>query len=290
MSPVLKQKPEKKKLPGKYVLLIFTIICALLMLLSFTSDGLEKVMNSAAGSIIIPFQKGVSSVGGFFVAKTEKKQTLEALEAENEELRQQIDELIAENTLLMQDKYELTSLRELYDLDIQYSEYDKVAARIISWDSGNWYSSFLIDKGTKDGILKDMNVIAGSGLVGRITETGYNWSRVTCIIDDNSNVSAYVLHTGDNLVVHGDVKAPQSGVIPFSNLLDQTDAVQVGDKVVTSYISDKYLPGLLIGYVANVEMDSNNLTKAGYITPVVDFSSLSEILVITELKESLQDE
>lgn len=289
MSPIIKKEKEGPKLPSKYVLLIFTILSVILMILSFVSTAIEGFILNIAGPIVIPFQQGVSAVGGFFVEKAEKTRTIEELTLENEELRQQIDELIAENTMLMQDKYELTNLRELYELDLEYEDYEKVAARIISWDSGNWYSSFLINKGTDDGMQKDMNVIAGSGLVGRITETGQNWSRVTCIIDDNSNVSAYVLHTGDNMVVHGDARSLETGVIPFSNLLDQTNSVAPGDKIVTSYISDKYLPGLLIGYIASVQVDANNLTKTGTLTPVVDFSSLSEVLVILDLKESLQE-
>ena len=289
MSPVLKPKPEKEKLPAKYVLLILTVICSILMIISFTIDGFENVMQNVAGAIVVPFQKGVSAMGSELVEHTRRKESYEQLQAENEQLKLTIEELTDENTRLMQDKYELTSLRELYDLDVQYGEYEKKAARIISWDSGNWYNSFLIDKGSRDGMEKDMNVIAGNGLVGRITETGYNWSRVTTIIDSNSNVSAYVLHTQDNLIVSGDLKTIETGVIPFSNLLDKTDSVRVGDKVVTSYISEKYLPGLLIGYISTIELDSNHLTKVGSIKPVVDFTKLSEVLVIMQQKESLEE-
>ena len=78
----------------------------------------------------------------------------------------------------------------MYQLDQSYSEYDKVAANVISKDAGNWFSNFTIDKGTEDGIQKDCNVIAGSGLVGIVTEVGKNWATVRSIIDDTSNVSA----------------------------------------------------------------------------------------------------
>ena len=59
----------------------------------------------------------------------------------------------------------------------------------------------------------------------------------------------------------------------------------MGDKVVTSNISEKYLPGILIGYVCELNNDANNLTKSGQITPVVDFKHLQEVLVILELKD-----
>ena len=192
-----------------------------------------------------------------------------------------------ENTLLQQDKYELNELRGLLELDEEYGDYNKIGARIISRDSGNWYSSFVIDKGSNDGLADDMNVIAGGGLVGRITSVGPNWSRVTSIISDNSNVSGMTLATGDNLIVSGDLQLMAQGVISFSKLVDSQDAVVEGDKVVTSDISDKYLPNILIGYISTINKDTNNLTKSGYLTPVVDFEHLSEVLVITDKKQQI---
>ena len=76
------------------------------------------------------------------------------------------------------------------------------------------------------------------------------------------------------------------GVITFSKLVNVETAVKEGDKVVTSYISTKYLPGILIGYVTQIQSDSNNLTSSGTITPAVDFAHLEEVLVITDQKAS----
>jgi rod shape-determining protein MreC len=78
------------------------------------------------------------------------------------------------------------------------------------------------------------------------------------------------------------------GVIEYSQLIDSDDQVRIGDKVVTSDISDKFLPGILIGYVDSIEQDSNHLTKSGYLVPSVDFEHLSEVLVILELKQQVQ--
>lgn len=63
--------------------------------------------------------------------------------------------------------------------------------------------------------------------------------------------------------------------------------VEVGEQIVTSHISDKYLQGLLIGYVSEINVDANNLTRSGYITPVVDFKNLQEVLVITTTKAEM---
>ena len=195
---------------------------------------------------------------------------------------------MVENTLLQQDKTELVRLQELYKMDKQYDAYHKVGANIISRDTGNWYSAFVIDKGENDGLKVDMNVIADGGLVGRITTIGPNWAKVTSIIDDNANVSGKTLSTSDTLMVSGDLEAMKSGTIRFSQLIDSSNVVAVGDKIVTSHISDKYLPNILIGYIYSIQADSNNLTKSGYLSPAVDFEHLEEVLVILETKEQLE--
>lgn len=285
MSPLVRKKRERYHLPTTYVLLILTLLCVLFMVLSFTTNILSGPLN-AMGSTLIPFQKGLTNVGTAIVDRTENFKTLQTVMAENEELKKQVSELTKDNTLLQQDKYELSKLRELYDLDTQYETYDKIGARVIARDAGNWYTGFIIDKGTNDGVQVDCNVIAGSGLVGRVTEVGPNFAKVVSIISDNTNTSGMMLATGDNLIVSGNLKYMQSlGVIEFSQLIDKENHVGVGDKVVTSNISDKYLQGILIGYIETLNTDSNNMTKSGTLIPVVDFKHLEEVLVITEVKE-----
>ncbi len=289
MSPIIKRKGEKFTLPGKYLLFILTILCTGMVLLTFNTTIFSGPLGAAAGYVIVPFQEGVSAAGSFLRSRSEELGQIRDLIAENETLKAKIDELTIENTRLQQDRYELTNLRELYELDSQYDEYEKVGARIIARDSGNWFYSFVINKGADDGLMVDMNVMAGSGLVGRIVDTGPNWSKVKSIIADDSNVSAMVLSSSDNMVVNGDLRLYASGVISFEQLKDSDDVVVEGDKVVTSNISDKYLPGILIGYINTINTDSNNLTKSGYITPAVDFEHLEEVLVILELKQTVEE-
>jgi len=288
MSPVIKRKGEKFTIPSKYLLFILTILCTALMLVTFGTDVFNRPLNAAVGYVIVPFQQGIGWAGRWLSSRSEELVQIRTLLDENARLNEEIAALTEENTLLQQDKYELNKLRELYALDAQYSEYHKVGARIIGRDTGNWYSSFLIDKGEEDGLAEDMNVIAGGGLVGRITSVGPNWSRVTAIISDNSNVSGMTLSTEDNMMVSGDLKLMAEGCIRFSQLMDSRDSVKEGDRVVTSDISDKYLPNILIGYISAIERDSNNLTKSGRVIPVVDFEHLGEVLVITDQKQNVQ--
>ena len=79
----------------------------------------------------------------------------------------------------------------------------------------------------------------------------------------------------------------QDGKIRFEQLANNDTVIEMGEQIVTSHISSKYLPGILIGYVKEIEVDANNLTRSGYITPAVDFQHLQEVLVITSTKEQL---
>lgn len=290
MSPVIKRKGERFTLPSKYLLLILTILCTLMMLITFGTDVFNRPLNTVVGYAVVPFQQGIGKLGEWLSNRSEELVQIRTLLDENAALKEQVAELTEENTLLKQDKYELNTLRQLVGLDEQYASYNKVGARIISRDSGNWYSSFIIDKGENDGFCVNMNVIAGGGLVGRITSVGPNWARVTSIISDNSNVSGMTLSTQDNLIVSGDLQRMAEGCITFSQLVDSKNMVVEGDKVVTSDISDKYLPNILIGYISSIDKDANNLTKSGLIVPAVDFEHLGEVLVITDLKQTVSEE
>lgn len=290
MSPVLKKKGEKFTLPSKYLLFILTIVCLLLVVLTFNTTIFSGPLGTVAGYVVVPFQDGLSKIGSWLNDRKEELVEIRDLLAENEKLKQQIADLTIEITGLQQDKYELNNLRELYQLDSQYDEYDKIGARIIARDAGNWYSSFVIDKGYEDGIAENMNVMAGSGLVGIVVDVGPNWAKVTSIISDNVNVSGKVLSTSDDLMVSGNLELMEEGVISFIQLIDKENKVVEGDKIVTSSISDKYLPGILIGYINSISDDSNNLTKSGWVTPAVDFEHLEEVLVITQLKQTIEED
>ena len=286
MRKVRNGSGKKKQLQTKYTLLILTIVCVLGIFSGLMLNVSGGPLKTIAGLIFVPMQQGINHTGEWIFNKTNDFRTLTDVLAENERLQAKVDELTVELTNTKMDAYELERLRDLLELDAKYPTFEKIAASVVAKDSGNWFSSFTINRGSNDGIEKGMNVIAGSGLVGVITDVGPNYSKVRSIIDDANNVSAMIPNTGDNLNVSGDLKAMnESMVISFSGLRDDAGLIKVGDPVVTSYVSDMYHQGILIGYIASIENGSNNLTKVGTITPVVDFDHLEEVLIITKTKE-----
>lgn len=278
-------KRKNKTIPAKYILLVLTIVCFLLMLGSFTFGWTAGPVGTAASYVFIPMQRGLTTVGNWISDKTNELTALKDVMGENVQLQAKVDELTDELNTLKLEQYDTEDLRELLALDSGYSEYDKISASVIGKDAGNWFDTFLIDKGSKDGIAEGMNVITGKGLAGIITEVGSNYAKVRAIIDDTSSVSGMVLSTSDNCVIKGNLQIMDDRqMITFSNLKDTEGKVAVGDQVVTSYISSEYVQGLLIGYISEIHVNSNNLTKSGLITPVVDFEHIKHVLVITDLK------
>lgn len=284
------KKKNQTSLTNRYWFLGLSLVCILLMVLSAYSDKASGPFRVVANVTVIPMQQGIDHIGGWLNDVSENFQTLKQVQAENEQLQQKVDELIMENNNLQEDKYELERLQELYKLDQNYADYEKIGAHVIGKDSGNWFSTFTIDKGSTDGVKVDMNVIAGRGLVGIVTQVGPTWSTVRSIIDDSSNVSGMVVSTSDRCVVRGDLTLINEGKLRFEQMENNDNAVEVGEQIVTSYISDKYVQGILIGYVSEVTVDSNNLTRSGYITPVVDFKNLQEVLIIMKTKAEMTEE
>lgn len=281
-------KLSKLSISSKFILRTCLVLCIVLIFISFRYKEAFHPVKTFAGNLITPMQKGLNTVGNYIADKLDAFQDIKQLASEKERLEKEVENLKASNISLVKDQYELDSLRALYSVGEKYADYPKVAAHVTSKDSNSYYNIFTIDKGTNDGIEVDMNVLAGNGLCGIVIEVGKNYARVRSIIDDASYVSGMFLKTSDTCDVKGDLKLLDSGYILVEAI--STDAkIDENYEVVTSLISDKYLPGILIGFISNIELDSSNMTKRAYLTPVVDFEHLEEVLVITKLKEPLEE-
>ncbi len=192
-------------------------------------------MENISNHIFIPMQKGIDYIGSSISLSSADTKTKKELVAENEALNAEVEELNDKVSNLELKLKELDKLQKLYELDQTYLDYDKTGARVIGKSTSNWFNTFTIDKGSKDGIKVNMNVIAEGGLVGIVSSTGKSYAVVRAIIDDKSNVSATISSTEDNCIVSGSLEGmTASNVINYSNLSDSEDKVAIGEAVVTS--------------------------------------------------------
>lgn len=282
------RRRTKINLNPKHVLIACVILLLALIIFSFRYGEQLSPVKEAVGTVITPMQRGVNTVGTFFSNQLDRFKSVNDLLEENKKLKEQVDALSYANGQFLKDKYELDELRKQFKLDKKFVDYPKVAARVISKESNNWYSTFKIDKGTRDGLAKDMNVISDNGLVGIITEAHYNYSLVRAIIDDNNSVTGMSQTTADICYVRGDLQLMDQGKIRVEKISKDAQ-IKEGDEIVTAHTSPKYLQGISIGYISDIEYDSSNMAKTALLTPTVDFQHLETVLIITEQKETLID-
>ena len=278
---------QKKFLKSKYVLLFFVVICLLMVMFSLLGRRIDGV-NVLVGRIITPVEKTLTKIGDFFSENIDFLGNKEEIITENQMLTIKNEELKNQIISLELELDQLKDYKDLYDLDKKYEEYNKVAANVIAKDSGNWFFSFTIDKGSADGIKEGMNVLSGAGLVGKVVSVGHNWAQVRTIIDSESYVSAMTVGTEDYGVINGSLELAEDGRAKLEQFYDSDNNAQEGDMLVTSNISDVYWPGLLIGYLSDLKTDSNNLTKSGEVILAADFEHIKHVLVITDMKEEIQ--
>lgn len=270
---------------NRYILIGLTVVCVLLIGITSINDSWLAPLRTGVGYFLIPIQSGVNKVGSAVYDELVDYTKLKNALAENEALKKEVGDLTETNNRLMSQQFELERLRNLYKLDQDYLQYKKVAARVIANDTGDWFQIFRINKGSADGIAVGNNVMAGGGLVGIVTDVGANYATVRSIIDDSSRVSAMAMQSGDICLVGGDLTLYKEGRLRITNIKRGAD-IKEGDRIVTSNISSAFLPGILIGYAADITVDSNQLTSSGYLIPVAEFDNLQEVLIITQVKEN----
>ena len=204
----------------------------------------------------------------------------EALEAENQALREQIAKM--ENDARTTDtlQRENQRLRELVGLKEERQDFELVASYIITWDSNDWTSSFTIDKGTGSGIQEDMVAITAQGeVVGLVTAAGSNWATVTTVLDSSLEISANIASSGYAGMVQGAYTTGSEGMLRMDYL--PTDAVIRNEDQVVTAGSTLYPRDLILGYVANAGFDETGVAKYALLTPAADFENMEQVFILT---------
>ena len=275
----------------KRLLIFIFIILILSSIVTLDKKSNTNFISNIFGFVITPLQNMTTSTSNWIEGNIENLQNTTNVTEENEKLKEEIERLTAENKNLSIYKDEYDKLAALLELSQKYTDFSTTGTQIIGKDPGNWYDTFIIDKGTKDGLTYDMVLMSNGGLVGKITESGYNYSKARSILDNRSSISAISLRTGDLGVVKGEDALMNNGLCKME-YIDADAEILVGDEIVTSNLSDVYPPGISIGIVNEIRTDANGLTKYAIIQPQVDFKHLDTLLVINQVftKELIETE
>ncbi len=262
---------------------VFISVVVLVLVLALIVLGVTVRAGNSSGlgiinRIYMTIEKPISSLGtsikknvsGFFSYR-ELIEENEALQEENERLRNEVSRL----TFSAKELQQLQDLSAALNYDFIQGETDLVTAKVISLDGTNWTNSFTIDKGIESGIAVDNIVLSGQGLVGRVSETGTNWSKIVPIIDESSKISFYVEGTGNML---GIIEGSEDGTLT-GFMLDSNAEISEGDRIITSGIG-RYPAGIVLGRVTRAGYDSNKQLMELSVKPEVDFTAIDKVSVI----------
>lgn len=269
----------------KKLWMVFLIILALAVILAAISKGGNNPVSNAVNTVITPIQsvciKITKPVSNFFDYFGNMKQ----YKNENEELKQKNNQLEAKIKDVSEYIEENERLKKLLDISYTQNEYETVVARVVDFEPDNWFSYLTIDKGSKDGIEVSDTVITASGLVGQVTSVGYNWAKISTIINQESSAGVRIVRNGEIGIAEGDNKLSRTYKCKLGYLVANASVI-AGDILETSGLGGIYPPGLMVGKITEVSKDNMGRLDYAVIEPFVNFSDLFEVIIITEVLDN----
>ena len=264
---------------GLLLLAAITTVMVIMCIISAVSSGTPFLRN-VAGVIASPFRAAGSAVAGWIADTEAHFDDVEMLQEENAELRRYVAELEEQLRQAQSAQEENDRLREALSLKEENPDFALTEASVTERSVSNWYSALTLNRGTKHGVAIGQCVTDEYGnLVGVITDAGYNWSRVTTLLDTDSAIGATVFRTGDVAVAEGRLDLMGEGCLALTYLTDP-DSLIVGDQVVTSGLGG-YLPGgLVIGAVREVRIDDGGVNRYAVVKTKVQPEKLVQVFVI----------
>lgn len=257
---------------------VISVVLALMSVFSYTSSPLANVANVIAS----PFRAAYTGIADWFNDKQNYYRDTTALEEENAALKKQLAEMEAAIRQAEKDSAENERLKQLLGLQAQRPDLtsDLQAAIITEHTVTNWTASLTVDKGTNHGLEVNDCVISETGaLVGLISEVGTNWATILTLVDTDTSLGAQVFRTGDLGLAQGNFSLMGENRLRLE-ILPADCTLLGGDLVVTSGLGEFYPAGLVIGSVAEVQVDDSGATSYAVLEPAVDFSELTEVFVI----------
>lgn len=239
----------------------------------------QRKIRSLAQTIMYPLQRSTSSsadsVSGFFGKFSE----LRRASAENEQLRQRVQEMEAELRDTRERAAEATRLEQLLKLS-QGSPYSSIAAHVIARDPSMWFDGITIDKGRWAGVEVNMPVVTASGVVGRVVSTSPLSSQVMLVTDERSGAGAVVGQLNQSTAM-GSIKGlGESGLLDL-RYVSGMEKVQVGEMVTTTGLDGVYPAGYTVGEVVEVRPGSATQPLFIRVRPTAGLERVKEVAVLT---------
>ena len=275
---------KKKMTSKKYVFIgVVILIIILLIIFSFTLKEDRKLnpVESFLRDTLSYAEKIVTYPFSYITTKTREYNKLKDVNEENDILETSLDRIDAIETENVELRRQIDALKNELNIDYTLTDYEYLNATVTSRSVGYWYNTITINKGSYNGIEKDMVVINSKGLIGRVIKTRTFTSDVRLITtsETNNKISVHISN-GDNnlygLINNYDYSKNLLEVEGISNTKD----VDIGDFVYTSGLGGIFPSGILIGSVSEITTDSYDLAKIIKVKPSADFSNINYVSVL----------
>lgn len=257
------------------IALVLVLVGAGLVLIFSSEDEREAgALGKVAYTVLRPIQRAVSSVHVQVRDLWKGYIDLVAVRVESRQLKEEIQTLRREKAELLSKERENLRLKKFLDLKDRY-ECPSLVAQIIGEDAVGWYRTFLINRGSEDGVMPGMPAAVPEGIVGRVVRTSASVARVRLITDPNLSVDCRVARTRDRGILNGHLD--RECILRY---VDSKAKMREGDEVVTSGLDGVFPKDLPVGTVSQVRNDPQGLFLEALVKPVAQFSEIEEVLVI----------
>ena len=265
----------------KAVLSIFLGL-VIIALISFVVGDRIAPQSDILGTITAPFRAAFSELSEGVSNITAAYSEGDKANLENTQLKNEIDELKGQLAEMEEIKKQNEFYKNYLEIKDKNPDFKFTDAKIISRDGQDPFKSFVINKGSADGVSRNDPVITNAGLVGYVTEVGITTCKVATILSPEITLGALDNRTGDSGVVSGTLSFAEKGYTRIYNL-SRSCSVSLGDIIVTS--GEGIFPeGILIGTIESVESDKYNTSIYAEVKPLADFENLKNVMVITEFE------
>ena len=255
------------------------VAVSLILTLSSAITGKPTFLRNVTGAIVTPLQNGLSTATDWFTDLFGYFYRYDALERENAELKQQIQEYEKLEISYHSAIKENSALREAAGIKAKHADFEMELCTVVSLTDNGFQSALTLNKGSVSGIEAGDCVITGDGMVGFVDQVSLNSCVVKTVINVDFNASAALSRTREVVVTNGSFELASDGLLKVSYLENDAD-VRPGDMILTN--GGAYPPDLIIGRVVEFCQESHGISSYASVAPVVDFSGLSTVLVIKE--------
>jgi rod shape-determining protein MreC len=252
--------------------------CLLLSFYILTVSARGQLRYEPVGAVLMwvlrPLQMAAQGTANWVVGIQDNYLTMSGFKAENERLRRRIQELEVERQRLLEADAVNRKLQQLLEFRSQLPS-KAVTASIIANSASSWFQGCILDKGSADGVQKDMAVVTPLGVVGKVVSVTKRSAKVILLTDANSGIDVLVQRTRSRGIVSGSL---DNGTV--LKYMKRSEDVQVGDRLITSGVDGVFPKGLLVGTVIKVNKQHLGLFQSVEVLPAVQSSRVEEVLVV----------